>query len=398
MALSIGRTLYNLKGRRDAGEEAPRPARPTGEVVWLHAPNGAVLPSVLRLAHRLQEDLGTTIVVTCPVPPADTLPPAVIYQPEPQDTPADAKAFLDHWQPQAIAFAEGEIRPAIIMEAAERGVPQLMIEARTPYLVKSREGWFPGLLRTALQQFGAVMAVDETAARALRKAGAAAPVVLGRMEEQSAALPYHEAERASLAQLLNTRPVWFAAMVPDGEEAAVIAAHRAAMRLAHRVLLILVPADPSRASALAPQLETQEGWIVAQRDHEEEPDAETEVYIVEGTAEFGLWYRLAPVTFMGGSLLGEGCLCNPMEPAALGSAILYGPRAGRYGTAFGRLGAALAARAIGSSGDLTEALADLLSPDRAAKLAHAAWGVASEGVEATDHVVDHIRRLLDGEP
>ena len=101
---------------------------------------------------------------------------------------------------------------------------------------------------------------------------------------------------------------------------------------------------------------------------------------------------------LGGSLAGTGCLRDPLEPAALGSAILYGPRPGPFGTTFGRLGAARAARAVGSTADLAEALGDLLSPDRAARLAQAAWAVASDGAEVTERVMDLIRRIMDGDP
>jgi 3-deoxy-D-manno-octulosonic-acid transferase len=136
---------------------------------------------------------------------------------------------------------------------------------------------------------------------------------------------------------------------------------------------------------------------VAQRGLDQEPDTETEVYLPDSAAEYGVWYRLAPVCYMGGSLLGDGCARNPMEAAALGSAIIYGPRPGNFGAVFGRLGAAQAARAVGSAGDLGEALSDLLAPDRAARLAQAAWGLASDGVEVTDRVVEFARRVLDGE-
>jgi 3-deoxy-D-manno-octulosonic-acid transferase len=239
--------------------------------------------------------------------------------------------------------------------------------------------------------------VDESATRTFRKAGALNVATAGRLEEGSAALAYHEPERAALAELFATRPVWLAADVPAAEEAAVIAAHRSALRLAHRLLLIFVPQDPSRAPQIAAQMEASEGWMVAQRGLEQEPEADTEVYIPDAASEYGIWYRLAPVTFMGGTLQGDGCARNPMEPAALGSAILYGPRPGAFGTVFGRLGAALAARAVGSPTDLGDALADLLSPDRAARLAAAAWTVASDGVDVTNRVIDLSRRILAGE-
>jgi 3-deoxy-D-manno-octulosonic-acid transferase len=244
-----------------------------------------------------------------------------------------------------------------------------------------------------------VLTVDDVSARAFRKAGAtpSAVEVTGKLEEESAALPYLEAERDSLARQLATRPVWLAAALPESEEAAVIAAHRAALRLAHRLLLIVVPLDPARVEPLAQRMEKDEGWTVALRADEQEPDSETEVYIADSMNEFGLWYRLAPITYLGGSLAGNGCIRDPLEPAALGSAILYGPRPGAYGATFGRLGAARAARAVGSATDLAEALGDLLSPDRAARLAQAAWAVASDGAEVTERVVGMIRKIMDGE-
>lgn len=395
MALSLGRTLYNLTGRRASGQNAQRPPRPLGDLVWLHAPEIGCSRGLRQLALRLIDELGVTVLLTCP----EEVPPTagVVHQLPPDDTAADTRGFLAHWQPQLLLMAEGEVRPALLLEAQNRRLPVVMVDARAPYLLKGRDGWFPGLMRSSLQSVRQVMAVDEAAARAFRKAGAGEVAVAGRMEEPSAALPYHEPERAALAALMATRPVWLAADVPAAEEAAVIAAHRSALRLAHRLLLILVPQDPDRAAELAAQMEAAEGWTVAQRSLEQEPDSETEVYIPDSAAEYGLWYRLAPVSYMGGSLLGEGCARNPMEPAALGSAIVYGPRPGSYGTVFGRLGAAQAARAVGSASDLGEALSDLLAPDRAARLAQSAWALASDGVEVTDRVIDLTRRVIDGE-
>jgi 3-deoxy-D-manno-octulosonic-acid transferase len=53
---------------------------------------------------------------------------------------------------------------------------------------------------------------------------------------------------------------------------------------------------------------------------------------------------------------------------------------------------------VDSGGDLAEALGDLLSPDRAARQAHAAWTIASEGAEVTDTVMSLIRAIMDGAP
>lgn len=386
MALSLGRRLYNLTGRREAAEGQAWQPRPKGPLVWLHAPRIEAAQGLAQLARRLADEDGVATLVTGPRDSGHVAPPA--------DQPAEVKAFLSHWQPDALLLADGEIRPTLLFEAETRGIPVLVVDGREPYLVRGRDGWFPGLLRDAVQTLRHVFALDEAAARAWRKAGAAQVEAVGRMEEVSAALSCHEGERAAMAEVLKARPVWLAAAVPEAEEAAVIAAHRAALRLSHRLLLILAPADCARAEPLAADLEAREGWLVARRARFEEPEDETSVYLPDSAEEYGLWYRLAPVTYLGGSLAGPGALRNPLEPAALGSAIIHGPRPGPYGAVFGRLGAARAARAVGSAADLAEALGDLLAPDRAALAAQAAWAVASDGAEVTEKVLARLRQMI----
>jgi 3-deoxy-D-manno-octulosonic-acid transferase len=175
----------------------------------------------------------------------------------------------------------------------------------------------------------------------------------------------------------------------------VIAAHREVLRLAHRMLLVIVPEDPARSDTLARQIEEAEGWTVARRSADQEPDAETEVYLADNASEFGLWYRLAPITFLGGSLLGAGCLRDPFEPAALGSAIIHGPRPGVWAASLARLSEARAARPLRLAGELGDAVGDLLAPDRTARLARGAWAVSTSGAEVTDRVVQMVRARLE---
>jgi 3-deoxy-D-manno-octulosonic-acid transferase len=396
MAYSLGLTLYNLRAGRGAGATIVRPARPAGRVIWMHAPSLDAARTVLQLARRLVDEDGISVVLTCP----DPLPTndGIVVQPPPDDMPAEARDFLDHWKPELAVCADGELRPALIHACNERHLPVIMVDGRAPYIQRGRDGWYPGLMRSLLGTLHSVVTLDEEAARAFRKSGAALSAVQarGRMEEASAALPCAESERASFAKLLTSRPVWFAASLPEAEEAAVIAAHRSVQNHAHRLLLILAPEHPARIAELAQRLDQDEGWVVACRSRDEEPEGDVDVFLVDQPDDFGLWYRLAPITFLGGSLSGTGCLQNPLEPAALGSAILYGPRAGAYAAIFGRLGAARAARAVGSAADLADAVSELLSPDRAARLAQAAWTITSEGAEATAHVMQTIRRLMDG--
>ena len=395
MAFSVGLTLYNMAARREAQPPAARPSRPAGRLIWLHAPSLDSRSGMAELGRRLVEDDGVAVVLTC----GDGTPlRGLVVQPVPPDYPADMREFLNFWSPDLVVTAGGELRPTLLHEAHQRRVPVIMVEARQPHLMADRDGWYPGLIRNSLAECRKIHLVDAAAARSFRKAGAdpGRLDILGKLERAPIHLPYLEAERASLAELLAGRPVWLAMSVPQEEEAAVIAAHRAVLALSHRLLLILVPQDPDRAAALADGMEQAEGWQVARRSAEQEPDPTVEVFIPDQAGEIGLWYRLAPVTFLGGSLMGQGCHADPMEPATTGSAILFGPRTGKHGTAYASLGSALAARMVASVDDLTMGLSDLLSPDRAARQAHAAWEVVSEGTEVTEAVLASIRDALDG--
>lgn len=397
MAYSLGLTLYNLANRAATASTVGRPPRPAGPLVWLHAPGPDSAAQMAGLGAKLEEDHSLNILLTSPVAPS-TRHSGIIWQPIPEDNTAESRAMLDHWKPDAIAFAEGELRPALLHEAHERRIPVALVDARSPTILRGREGWWPGLQRGLLGSFSAILAVDQTAARALRRAGADPKMVevTGRMEYPSAVLRCAEAERSTLAALLHTRPVWFAAGLPEAEENAVIAAHRSALKLAHRLLLILSPQDAARSPALAARMEQDEGWTIACRTQDEEPEPDVQVYITEPDTEFGLWYRLAPITYIGGGLTSAGISRDPMEAAALGSAIIHGPRGGRFGAALGRLAAASATCLVADVNDLATTLGELLSPDRVARLAQMAWVIESDGAEATDHTVATIARLLGG--
>lgn len=390
----FGLSLYRLLARGRTTARSERAERPAGRLIWLHAGDDEMAGSLAELGRRIVEEDGHPVLLTATALP-QSAPEGVILQPAEADTPATVTAQLDHWLPDAIIHAGSEVRPALIHAAAERGIPQAMIEARAPRLPSDRDGlWYPGLMKASLSCMQEILAVDEPAARALRKAGGGAALsITGRLEQPSAVLPVNTAEHEALARLMNTRPVWLAAAVPQAEEAAVIEAHRAGLRHAHRLLLILVPEIPARIDGLLPELEQREGWQVASRLMDQDPTPETEVYLAD-SAELGLWYRLAPITFLGGSLAGAGCIRNPMEAAALGSSLIHGPRPGTHGALLGRLGAARAARSVASGADLADALSDLLSPDRAARLAAAAWAVTSEGVEVTERAHLLLRQML----
>jgi 3-deoxy-D-manno-octulosonic-acid transferase len=389
-SLALGLYLLLSRGGDVGATELPAPGEGTGPLVWIQTGPDTPLAGIAHLARQMaRERTDLRFLVTFEDAPRTGVefPPGTVTTKAPADMSRIAARWLDHWNPALIVLTGACRSPALVVAARDRGIAVVLADARRPAEARSR--WHPaGAIAAALApMLSLILAQDPDAAAYYQRLGGAGTriEITGRIEETTDPLPYTEAERDALATLFAARPVWLAMSCPPSEEEAVIAAHSDVLRLAHRMLLILVPTDPSRAAALAERL-AREGWDVALRARDEEPEAETQVFIADGETELGLWYRLAPVTFMGGTLAANGSGRNPMEPAALGSAILHGPEVAPYTEAYSRLGEVRATRQVTDAAGLALALAEVIAPDRAAQLAHNAWAASSGGAEVTDRV------------
>ena len=214
--------------------------------------------------------------------------------------------------------------------------------------------------------------------------------ITGPLKDSVHAPPCNEAECDALVGILGGRPVWLAANVALGEIDKIEAAQRRAFRAAHRMLLILVPEDLEATPEIRERME-KAGWQTTLRSEGGEPEDDVQVYIADTEGEMGLWYRLAPTSFMGGTFVGDVLASDPFDPAALGSAVLHGPLTGDVAPRFRRLAEAGGAIEVAGGDELGEAVQSLLAPDKAAALAQAGWSVTTESagvVERLDEVMD----------
>ncbi|WP_430449765.1 3-deoxy-D-manno-octulosonic acid transferase [Rhodophyticola sp.] len=379
---------------------ASRP-RPDTPLIWFHAASVGESLALLELIRRLIEErpdisvLVTTGTVTSAKVMDSRLPDGAFHQYAPMDALPFVRRFLDHWRPDLAVWTESELWPALITETDARSIPMLLINARMSKASHDRWRFLKGVARSLLGRFTFAHVQDDVTAGYLRRLGLPAErlKVTGTLKEGAAALPYDENERARLASRLAGRPVWLAASTHKGEEKKILESHSLAMRGNPRLLLIIVPRHPERGDAVAELLQTT-GWSYVRRTADEMPDGDTQVYLADTVGELGLWYRLAPVSFVGGSLEPIGGH-NPFEPAALGSAILHGPYVTNFVDIYQRLTEAKAARLVSSPESLAAAVNDLMNPDHAAAMASAAWEVSSSGANVTDMAVDLLLDTLD---
>jgi len=379
----------------------PSAERMAGQLIWLHALNlGQSLP-LLGLIGRLQaiypqaDFLVTTSEdVSEPVISA-RLPKRTTHQYAPYDMLRAVEPFLDHWQPDICLWAEDRLMPLLLQEATQRKIPMLYLNAGQPNRSFRRLRWLPGAATSAISLFSRILATDEAAAHSYRKLGIDSEKleITGTLREGSVPLPADEAMRSRVARQLQGRPVWLASYVNEHEEDMVIEAHKIAQRSTHRLLTIISPMSLTRVDALAEKL-VNAGLNVAHRSDWSSLTPLSEILLADVPDELGLWYRVASVSLVGNSLTQEGGGKNPGEPAALGSAIIHGPFVEVFADSFLRLARVGAAVEVLSVESLAEVVSELLSPDKAAEMAYAAWVANSEGAAVTDAVIEQVVEFL----
>lgn len=377
------------RGKEDPARIAERfgnasVARPEGRLIWLHAASVGEAVSAMPLIGALRE-AGTCLLTTGTVTAArragELLPEGCIHQYVPVDTGEAVGRFLDHWRPDLAVWIESEIWPRLVSDTAARGVPMALVNARLSQ--RSFRGWrqVPAMARDLFGAFRLIVAQDRATVERLAALGAGA--------EEGANLKAlvpppacDEAELAGLRATLGSRPRWLAASTHPGEE------EIAADASPEGALLILAPRHPERGDAVAEML-ARRGLGVTRRSRGEAPGGD--IHLADTLGEMGLWYRLAPVAFVGGSLVEMGGH-TPFEPAALGAAILHGPHLANFAPAYAALAAAGGAREVRDAADLRAAVAALLEDgDARARMAGAAAGVRDA---AAGDLAPLARRLL----
>ena len=366
--------------------------------IWCNAGNGARGPALLQILRRLTEaERRLRIVLTASrgVILPDSLPARVEVCPRPVDLRQTTDRFLAEWAPRLALFAGMDFLPSAVPACSAAEVDLILLDARVDLRGGLRRRLADLRLRARIRHFDHIFAASAEDALTLRRMGAerGRVEVLGPLEEGAPALPCNEAERSNLADLLAARPVWVAAGILVDEFDAIEPAHRAASRLSHRLLLIVVPDRPEEGPGLAARFRSR-GWTTGLRSEGDEPDPDVQVYVADAQGELGLWYRLAPVSFLGASLSWPGGGHDPYAAAALGSAIITGPYMHRHGEAAARLLDGGACQRVEDSDALGVAVTALLSPDRAAQQANRAWEIASQGAEASDRAVEVILSRL----
>jgi 3-deoxy-D-manno-octulosonic-acid transferase len=319
----------------------PSTPRPLGPLVWVHAASvgetNAALPLISKLIER-RPDLHfvlTTGTLTSANLAAARLPKQAVHQYVPLDAEQYAQRFLDHWRPDLALFAESEIWPNLLLETHARGIPSVLFNARMS--PKSFKRWTKrhNAANAIFGRFTKVLAQNESLARRFRAIGARDVTSAGNIKIDAPPPPIDEQTLQTLKTALKGRPVFLAASTHAGEEKMIAEAHRTMASACQGLCTIIAPRHPARGPSIAEDLQAL-GFTVSLRSTGALPTAETDIYIADTIGELGTLYALAPLSFIGGSLVPHGGQ-NPIEAVHHGSAVLMGPHWQNFTDVYGTL-------------------------------------------------------------
>jgi 3-deoxy-D-manno-octulosonic-acid transferase len=355
--------------------------RPDGPLVWIHGASVGEVLAAAALIERLRalnmRILLTSGTVTSAAIVAKRFPPDIIHQYVPYDSPRYVARFLDHWRPSLALFIESDLWPNLILSSAARRLPMVLINGRMSHRSFPRWRRINTTISALLGRFDVCLAQSQVDADRFAALGSRNVITTGNLKLDVPAPPADAGKLERLMSVTRGRPIIVAASTHPGEEEMLVATHRALASFFPSLLSVIVPRHPDRGEAIAREIAAS-GLQVALRSREQLPTATTDIYLADTMGELGLFYRLSPIVFMGGSLVPHGGQ-NPIEAIKLGASIVHGPHVFNFTDVYEALDNAGGARQADSEQALVKQLGQLLAdPAAREQLAEASGRVVEQ--------------------
>lgn len=322
--------------------------------------------------------------------------------------PIDRKKFVNRalrmMSPEAIILVEAEIWPNFLWGAASRRIPVFLVNTRLSE--KSYRGYkrFAFLFRPLFQSLAGVGVQNAADAERVARLGCTPEAirVVGNLKFDSAKLvenTFFDVYRI-LRQLglKDGDPILVGGSTHAGEEAVLARVVKALRHEFPRLFLIAVPRHQERGREAGRDIE-KEGLRIYFRNEiaisTQLKPGDIDCLVVNTTGELRHFYDVASVIFVGKSLTAEGGQ-NPIEPAAIGKAIVFGPNMQNFeqiAAEFVRAGGAIQ---VADEQALTESIRRLLRDEQHRReLGQKALAVVKQNqgsIEKTvEMIVEHLK-------
>jgi len=306
--------------------------------------------------------------------------------------------------PEAIVLVEAEIWPNFIWRAKEMGIPIFLVNARLSD--RSYRGYkrFGFLFRPLFASFAGVGAQNEADAARLRELGCRLEAIhiVGSLKFDAAQLDTRVA--INVGGMLRQvgvpagTPILLGGSTHDGEEAILAEVFQRLRKQFPNLFLIVVPRHFERGREVGTALRERGVKFIYRTDvaaGTKLAPGEVDCLVVNSTGELKFFYEHATVIFVGKSLTAQGGQ-NPIEPAALGKPIVFGPNMQNFAEVTRDFLAQDGAVQVQNAAELERKVAELLANEaRRTELGRNALKVVQEKLGGIERTVDMIVQRLD---
>lgn len=298
--------------------------------LWVHAVSVGETLAAAPLIERLLADYpDVPLLVTTTTPTGSERVQAlfgdrVTHVYCPWELPTALTRFMRAFDPQLVIVLETELWPNLCAAVKRHGAKLMLMNGRLSEKSYRGYGKLPRLIRPMMARFDALAVQTQVEAERYMALGAWPERVypIGSVKFDMTLDTAVKQAASQLRVSFGDRPVWIAASTHPGEDAPVLAAHKAVRAQKPDALLILVPRHPERFDGVADQVR-EAGLSVARRS-QQEPAADAAVYLADTMGELLMLFGACDVAFVGGSLVPVGGH-NLLEPAAWEKPVLTGP-------------------------------------------------------------------------
>jgi 3-deoxy-D-manno-octulosonic-acid transferase len=374
-------------------------------VIWMHAVSMGEVNLCTQLIRALEPrvpNLKIVVSTTTTTGMADLrrrLPSHVskIYY------PVDRRKFVNRAlatiNPKAIVLVEAEIWPNFLWRAQRLGIPVFLANARMSDRSYPRYKKLKFLFRPLFASFAGVGCQNEEDAARLREVGCRPEAihVVGNLKFDAAKVDERRTldVPAMLRQLgvPADAPILVVGSTHDGEEIILAEMARRLRVRFPKLFLVLVPRHFERCPEVGQKLRARDVKFFWRSEFSAKTNlgaGEVECLLVNSNGELRFFYEHATVVFVGKSLTAMGGQ-NPIEPGALGKAVVFGPNMQNFTDVTRIFLAQNAAVQVRDPEALEAAIAGLLADEnRRAELGRNALKVVAENLGAVNRTTEMI--------
>src|SRR5947208_1363014 len=385
-----------------------RDGRPT---IWVHAVSMGEATAVVPLVQQLKTRYPAAHVFVSTV--TETGKETVLRQLAgqaahlyfPLDFPWSVRSALQTVRPSMIVVVETEFWPNFLREAAARRIPVILANGRLS--TDSFAGYCRArpFFRRVLAAFTlCTMQTDRDVERMIRLGVEPQRVVRTGNLKYDQVTASAQATAGLLSRqdlgLADGEELLVAGSTHPGEEKAVLDCYRRLLDIAPALVLVLAPRHIERAEDVVKAVQSR-GFTAGRRTMLPGaggvPLTGPRVIILDTRGELATLYRDATLVFVGGSLVNVGGH-NPLEPAAWGKAVVFGPHMDHFAEAAEQFLSRGAGAMVRDADEMAQVMTALLTDrSRLEMMGKAAYQLVLENQGALGRTVALIARLVEGE-